>query len=277
MEHSPANATPSATGVLRAAALALIGIFLVSVIPRVLPPRLLDPLWQVSLTTALLDMGGYALLGVVVLTIAYLLQPSDPRLSRQLRRVTQLCRIAALGYLLLVPLLVSALVRDYEHVVRESQRQIRNVDRMEQRLQQAIQSARSQEELLRDVERVNAPALSGFLLNGGPLESQRAQALELLQSTAATARRQAAALSPASLQTVLLNNLRLILLSLVFAFGFASAHAGLPSFPLLDPLRLALQRCGDLLLSRHQQRSGTEAEQSYFESLAQDDRHSPPR
>lgn len=274
MGHSPAPS--SATGVLRASALALLGIFLVSVIPRVLPPRLLDPLWQVSLVTALLDMGGYALLGVVVLTVADLLQPGAPILSRQRRRISQLCRFAALGYLLLVPLLVSALARDYEQVAQASQRQIRDIDRMEQRLHQAIQSARSQEELLRDVQRVNAPALSGFLLNGGPLESQRAQAQELLQSTAATARRQAAALSPASLQTVLLNNLRLILLSLVFAFGFASAHAGRLSFPLLDPLQLALQRCANLLLSRHRQRSSLESEQSYFESLAQDDRPRPP-
>jgi hypothetical protein len=61
-------------------AVALFGIFLVSVILRLVPPRLFDPLWQVSLTTALLDMGGYALLGVVVLTLAHLFEPDDSHL-----------------------------------------------------------------------------------------------------------------------------------------------------------------------------------------------------
>ena len=266
----------SGIGVLRAGALALFGIFLVSVILRLLPPRLLDPLWQVSLTTALLDMGGYALLGVVVLTIAHLLEPDDGPLLRLLRRVTRLSRFAALGYLLLVPLLLSALVRDYQQVKSQSQRQIRDVDRMEQRLQQVIASARNRDELLRGVQRVNAPALGSFLLDDGPLESQRNQALELLQSTAANARRQAGAVSPASLQSILLNNLRLLLLALVFAFGFSSAKTGCLSFPLLHPLWLWWVRWQKARSSRGTSRSSSYPEQEYFESLTDDDPNVPP-
>lgn len=232
------SAPPTAGGVLLSASLAMFGVFLVSVVLRVLPPRLLDPLWQVSLTTALLDMGG-------------------------------------LGFLLLVPLLFSALVRDYQQVTLRSQRQVRDIDRMEQRLQKVIISARSREELLRGVQRVNAPALSSFLLSDAPLENQRSPALELLRDTAATARRQAGTLNPASLPSLLLNNLRLLLLSLVFAFGFASAHAGRLSFPLLKPLQQGLQRISQLRLPRRRRPSIQAAQQAYFDALAKDEGPEP--
>lgn len=266
---------PTAGGMLLAASLALFAVFLVSVILRVLPPRILDPLWQVSFTAALLDMGGYALLGVVVLTVAHLLQPGDARLVRQLKRVSRLCGVAGLGFLLLVPLLLSALVRDYQQVTLRSQRQVRDIDRMEQRLQQVIASARNREDLLRGVRRVNAPALSSFLLSDAPLENQRSQVLELLRDTAATARRQAGALNPASLPSLLLKNLRLLLLSLVFAFGFASAHAGRLSFPLLEPLQQGLQRISQLLRPRRRRPSIQAAQQAYFDALAKDEGPEP--
>lgn len=261
---------------LRAAALSLIGVFLVSVILRTLPPRLLDPLWQVSLTTALLDMGGYALLGVVVMTVAHLLEPDDASLRRQLRRVTRICGVAALGYLLLVPLLLSALVRDYQQVQRLSLRQQRVISQQEQSLQQAIAAAPNRDALLSTVQRFNAPALGSFLLNDAPLEQQRAQARELLSGTVAAARRQSGAPSPSSLASILLNNLRLLLLALVFAFGFSSAQTGSLSFPLLHPLQLLLMRLGQWRPSRRGSGAETFPEQKYLESLAGDASKDPP-
>lgn len=261
---------------LRAAALSLFGVFLVSVTLRTLPPRLFDPLWQVSLTTALLDMGGYALLGVVVLTVAHLLEPNDASLRRQLGKITRLCGVAALGYLLLVPLLVSALVRDYQQVQRFSQRQQRAISQQEQTLRQAIAAAPDRDALLRTVQRFNAPAIGSFLLSDAPLEQQRAQARELLSGTVAGARRQTGSPSPRSLATILLNNLRLLLLALVFAFGFSSAQTGCLSFPLLHPLQLLLMRLRRWRPSRRSSGSANFPEQKYLESLAGDDSNEPP-
>ncbi len=270
MQSSREASEAHGIAVLRTAALTLFGIFAVSVILRLLPPRLLDPLWQVSLTTALLDMGGYALLGVVVLTLAQLLAPQDEQLRRQLGRIQRGCGLAALGYLLLVPLLLSALLRDFQQVERLSARQQRDIGRQEVSLQKAIRAARNRDDLLQAIQRVNAPALGGFLISEAPLESQRAQALELLRNTAATARRQAAALSPGTLQSVLLNNLRLLALALVFAFGFASAHAGAPAFPLLQPLRRLTR------LRPRPKASLLDRELDYFESLSRQERPGQP-
>lgn len=246
----------AAIGILQAISLALLAIFLVSVILRALPPRLLDPLWQVSLCTALLDMGGFALLAVVVLTIAQLLQPEDEQLRRLQVRITRFCGVAGMGYLLLIPLLLSALLLGYQQVEAQSQRKLGAIETMEQRLQRAVKSASSRTELLHTVQRINAPALGGFLLTDGPLEQQRSQAMELLRNTAATARREASVINPVGLQSMLLNNLRLVLLCLVFAFGFASAEAGLPSFPLLEPLQHGLERLQRLRRYPHRQGSG---------------------
>jgi len=261
---------------LRAAALSLFGVFLVSIVLRTLPPRLVDPLWQVSLTTALLDMGGYALLGVVVLTVAHLLEPNDASLRRLLRKITRLCGVAALGYLLLVPLLLSALVRDYQQVQRFSQRQQSAISQQERILQKEIAAAPSRKALLRTVQRFNAPALGSFLLNEAPLDQQRAQARELLSGTVAAARRQAGAPSPRSLASILLNNLRLLLLALVFAFGFSSAQTGSLSFPLLSPLQLLLKRLRQWRPSRRGSGAETFPEQKYLESLAGDASKDPP-
>ena len=263
-------------GVLRAGALALFGIFLVSVILRLLPARLLEPLWQVSLATALIDMGGYALLGVVVLTIAHLLEPDEALLRRLLRRITRLCGVAALGYLLLVPLLLSALVRDYQQMERLSQRQQRSISQQELRLSKAIASSQSRDELLGTVQRFNAPALGSFLLSPAPLDTQRNQARELLNRTVASARRQAGAVTPTSLQSILIINLRLLLLALVFAFGFSSAHTGLLSFPLLHPLRHWWMQLQQARRSRAKSRTSSYPEQEFFESLMDDDSDAPP-
>lgn len=280
MSRSPRASLSSSTAfgisVMRASALALFGVFLVSGILRLVPPRLLDPLWQVSLATALLDLGGYALIGVVVLTIAHLLEPDDAQLLRLLRRITPICGIAALGYLLLVPLLLSALIRDYHQVEQLRQRQQRAITRQEIRLSQAIATSQSRNELLSTVQRFNAPALGSFLLNDAPLETQRVQVRELLSSTVASARRQAGAVTPASLQSILLNNLRLLLLALVFAFGFSSAHTGSLSFPLLSPLQRWYMERRQARSSQAIARSSSYSEHQYFESLRDDDSSAPP-
>lgn len=262
--------------VLRAAAFALFGIFLVSVVLRAFPPRLFEPLWYVSLTTALLDMGGYALIGVVVLTIAHLLEPNEVSLRRQLWRITRLCRFASLGYLLLVPLLLSALARDYQQVERLSQRQQRAITQQEARLSKAIASSHSREELLNTVESFNAPALGSFLLSEAPMESKRAQAKELLRATVASARLQAGAVNPGSLQSIILNNLRLLLLALVFAYAFSSAHTGCSSFPLLYSLLIWLTHLMELRSPRAGSAASSYPEQNYFESLADDDSTASP-
>lgn len=50
--------------------LALCGIFLAPVISVAMPPRLLDPVWQLSVISALINNGSIALVGFVLILIA---------------------------------------------------------------------------------------------------------------------------------------------------------------------------------------------------------------
>lgn len=261
----------SGIGFLRAAAWVLFGIFLISVVLRSLPPRLLDPLWQISFITALVDLGGYALLGVVVLSVARLLAPGEMALRRQLRQVRRLSRIAAVGFLLLVPLLVWALWNDHRGAQLQRQRQRASLQQWALQQRQAIGTARTRPELLQAVQGINAQALPAFLASEASLEKQRVQAQELLEVSSAAARRQVADMSPASWRSILLNNLRLLLLALLFAFGFSSAFAGGPSFPLIASLLTALLALLELLPGKRSPEQEPESDQAYIESLQNDD------
>jgi hypothetical protein len=263
--------TASALGVLRPATWVLFGIFLSSVLFRSLPPRLIDPLWQISFISTLVDMGGYALLGVVVLSVAVLLAPGEWPLRRELVRVRRLSRFAALGFLLLVPLLVSALWRDHGSVEQQRLRQRASLQQWELRQRQAIGSARTRPELLQVVQGVNAQALPVFLASEAPLERQRAQALELLKAGSEVSRRQLVEVSPGSWRSILLNNLRLLVLALLFAFGFSSAFAGGPSFPLLGLFLGLVLALAELLPGQRSREGQPDGDDAYIESLRGDD------
>lgn len=232
---------PAAFAVLRVASLVFFGIFLVSVVLRSFPIRILDPLWQVSFITGLIDMGGYAILGVVILAIAHLLAPRHAPLLRQFRRVASLSRFAALGYLLVVPLLVSALIRDYSRVVNQQTSQLQMVQKVENQGIASLKAARNRAEILRAVSGFNAQALPSLQTVDMPLETLRSRALNVLSNNVAAAKAQFTQVEKRGFPWILVNNLRLLILALLFAFALSTAATGWPSFPLLGALILGIE------------------------------------
>jgi len=99
-------------GLLRIAAFCLYGVFLTTVVPLFLPPRLLDPAWQLLAINTLFSSSPFPLLATCCLLLG---RSPDPRAlvaSRLLKgRLRLASRLASLGFILLVPLQASALWR----------------------------------------------------------------------------------------------------------------------------------------------------------------------
>lgn len=83
---------------------ALISVFVFVFLFGAFPVKLLDTGWQATFSTILLDNSGFILVGLVLLWLAQYFDPDNQALSSHLRVLSRLCLVAALGFLLLVPL-----------------------------------------------------------------------------------------------------------------------------------------------------------------------------
>jgi len=89
---------------LKWASIALIGIFIASVISVILPIQLLNPVWQDKLINSIRGGASFPLEGVVFMMLASVLSPNDPNLSKDLKRVRKFAAAMSFIFLLMVPL-----------------------------------------------------------------------------------------------------------------------------------------------------------------------------
>lgn len=138
-------------------ALVFMVLFIALVAGALFPVRLLDPTWQRDLCRTLLDGGSLPLLALALLQIAGLLDPEDPLLQRRRHRFRRLACAAALGFLLLVPLKISANLRLQQSGGSD---QVRRLDRAERQLasfRKAVQDAGSASDLAEGLEKLGGP------------------------------------------------------------------------------------------------------------------------
>lgn len=89
-------------------ALALLAFFVATVLNGALPLRLLDPTWLEGMVQLLLSQAFLALIALVLLHLAVVLNPESLRLRSRRDRYARFALAAALGYLLLIPLHLGA-------------------------------------------------------------------------------------------------------------------------------------------------------------------------
>ena len=89
-------------------ALALLAFFVATVLNGALPLRLLDPTWLEGMVQLLLSQAFLALIALVLLHLAVVLNPESLRLRKRRDRYARFALAAALGYLLLIPLHLGA-------------------------------------------------------------------------------------------------------------------------------------------------------------------------
>ncbi len=94
--------------ILQWAALALFIVFLAILLAAMLPLEILDSRWQVRVISALLGSSSLPLMGVVLMLLASYLDEGLSPFGAKINLLRRLAGFAAIGFLLLIPLQITA-------------------------------------------------------------------------------------------------------------------------------------------------------------------------
>jgi len=133
--------------VLEALSLALLGNLLAAVLVSAWPPKLLDPNWQLGLIQNLINNGSLALLGALLTHLATHFHQGSDRLRARHFAFRRWALAAALGFLMQIPLQLSAGWKLYRTVDTNSQQQISQSASKLTELRQAVTNATSTQEI----------------------------------------------------------------------------------------------------------------------------------
>jgi hypothetical protein len=198
---------------------ALIGVFSITVIAGVLPIELLKPAWQAKLVSTIISASTYPALGglFILLSQRGVEASSSDTFARWVKLVRTLAFFAAIGFVLLIPLLASSSVRLLHQARDQEQDVLRNFRRGEL----AIQAAASEEELRQAIRKLpgspnELPTLTI------PLPQAKTQLLEKLRPQLKQLENASDQLNSGRWQQALASLLRQSLLALCYALGFSA-------------------------------------------------------
>ncbi len=227
MASSPTRFEPSSDASRQIAsqlgivAVCLLGLYVVLVLAAILPPALLDPAWQLRFTSALINNGFIALLGLALVHLAAYLNPANPHLGRRRDDLASFALIAVLGFLLLIPLQGYAVWRGISAANNQQNSRLQGVTGRISALREAIDKSSSTPELQRRLQALKVPPLSATDL-AQPLPLLRKAMLASLEQTEIRARDQLKGLQPTQLWLVVQGSIRAVLSALVLVVGFAA-------------------------------------------------------
>lgn len=199
----------------------LLSLYVVVVLAAFLPPRLMDPGWQLRFTNALINNGFLALLGLALVHLAAYLNPSNPHLLRRRNDFAAMAMVAVLGFLFLIPLQGYAVWRGISTANNQQSSQLREVSGKIASLRQEINNSTDIQDLQRRLEGLRvAPMAAADLAQ--PLPVLRRNMLARLEQTEIRARDQLKGLQPTSLWQLIQSSIRAALSALVLVVGFAA-------------------------------------------------------
>ena len=211
-------------------AIALFVVFVAVVIASSLPPRLLDPAWQLRFTGTLVNNGTIAVLGLVLMWLATILHPASGRLRARRDQISSLAVAAAIGYLLLIPLQTYAVWQGVSSANLGQRSQLRTANEKLGQLRKAVNEATSTADLQSRLQALRGPTLPAADL-ARPIALVRPQILAGLDSAETTVRQRLSGLPPDRLWQLVQESVRVLVSALAYALAFA-AGAYLPGQPL---------------------------------------------
>ncbi len=214
----PSRLIASQLGIL---AVCLLVLYVLVVLAAILPPRLLDPAWQLRFTGALINNGFIALLGLALVHLAAYLNPTNPHLGRRRDDFASWALIAVLGFLLLIPLQGYAVWNGISTANNQQNSQLKGVSGRIAAMREAINKSSSTQELQRRLLALRLPSLSAPDL-AQPLPQLRKAMLAALEQTEIRATDRFKGIQPQQLWLVIQGSIRAVFSALVLVVGFAA-------------------------------------------------------
>lgn len=142
---------------LRVFGIVLLVLYGANCLNDMLPLQLLNPLWQIRVVNSLVNNAGIAGTGVILLHLAnYVDQDTGSALALR-RAIAALTTVAALGFLLLIPLQISAVTRGLFNVETTITAQVKSIDRQARRFRAEIVAATTAPELQNRMVAIGGP------------------------------------------------------------------------------------------------------------------------
>jgi len=158
--------------------LVFLALFAVLVAVDSLPLKLLEPDWILNTSATLVNLVTIPLVGVAFIHLSGYFSAST-HLKVQ-RRVARLAALLSVLFLLILPMLGLAVVRNARNLEASNQRAVQAISRKGRDLRQAVQSASSFNDLKTQMQRLNGPQI-GEAGQSIPLPELKKQLLSILQ------------------------------------------------------------------------------------------------
>ncbi len=205
-------------------AIALFVIYGVRVAASAIPFRPLNNLWQLSVSSALIEAAAIPLVGLGLLHLAAYLNPDDPALARRREALARWAILAVLGFLLLIPVQAYASWGTVAEARTSLMTQQTAANRNFALVREAISAATSLEDLQARLQSLQSPQLGIRFENLGlPLAETRRQMLIRLNDIQEQVKTRINAPPPEAIEDVASNAGRLMGTSFVYALAFAIA------------------------------------------------------
>ena len=226
---APINTDPALAGVLEALSLALLGIFLATVVVGAWQPKILDPQWQLGFSADLINNASLALVGALLTPLALAFHPGSDRLRARRNAFRQWALAAAIGFLLLIPLQATAGWRLYRTISSNAEQQSSQSARKLAELRQAIATATSTQEIQTKLQQLvgNNAVLTPTQLRT-PIDQLRQELLSGAEQAASRLQQRIEAQSSFKPDRLIKETIRIALSSLFYAAGFAFLSGALP-------------------------------------------------
>ena len=204
--------------------MALLVLYSVRVAAAVVPLGLLDPQWQLSAVSALLDSAAIPLVALGLLHLAAYLDPANRALGRRRDALARLAILAVLGFLLLIPLQAFAAWNSVAAAQGNVLRQQTTATGNFAQIREAINAATSLDDLQARLQSLQTPNLSIRFENLGlPLAETKRRLLIRLTAAQKEVKTRINAPPPQVIEDVAMNSLRVMSSCAVFAAAFAIA------------------------------------------------------